>query len=117
VVEEKAGAPYYTTTFTPPGDPHSADIVWDDNGFKISNAAYLLVKDGNHDPAWYLFNIAGWNGEDPLELTGFWPNGGAISHVGIFGGELTVSTPDGGSVTALLGGALVALALIRRLTS
>jgi hypothetical protein len=75
----------YTTTFS--GDLSAAEIVWDGLPEPWINKAldYLLVKDGNHDPAWYLFNLVNWNGRDTLSLSGFWPLGGAISHVSLYG--------------------------------
>jgi hypothetical protein len=81
-----------------------------------SNPAYLLVKDGNQTPAWYLFNLSalGWNGTDALSLTGFWPDQGAISHVAIYGKTGTTRVPDGGATVALLGVGLLGLGAIRR---
>jgi len=44
------------------------------------------VKDGNQVPIWYVYNLSdSWDGVMDLNLTGFWPNQGAISHVSIFG--------------------------------
>jgi hypothetical protein len=58
---------------------------------------YLLVKDGKHAPARYLFNLAlypfDWDGQMVLNLTDFWPNGGSISHIAIFGGMSAVPVP------------------------
>ena len=77
---------------------------------------YLLVKDGNHEPAWYLFDLmnipsgVGWNGTDTIEVTSFWPNGGAISHVSLYG-PTAVPEP---MTLILLGFGLLGLAGIRR---
>ena len=90
-VGEGESGPYadnYTTTFfDTPTDPSGATIVWDGLPEPWINKAldYLLVKDGNHDPAWYLFDLVNWNGRDTLSLSGFWPSGGAISHVSLYG--------------------------------
>jgi len=108
--EEGEFAGDYTTTFNSSSDPSGGSIVWNGpgSGFINSNRVYVLVKDGNHTPAWYLFNISGWDGQEKITLSDFWPAGGSISHVSIYG------TPDGGSVVMLLGGALVCLETLRR---
>ena len=99
----------YSTEFN--GDLSGGTISWD-GGSYISDAQYLLVKDGNHEPAWYLFSLSAWDGQEDITLSGFWPNGGAISHVAIFGGRTSV--PDGGATAALLGLGVAGLAAFRR---
>jgi hypothetical protein len=81
-------------------------------GFVSSNPVYVLVKDGNSTPAWYLYNISGWNGQDKIILQNFWPQRGAISNVSIYG--TTTSVPDGGAIAMLLGAALLGLAGVGR---
>lgn len=62
-----------------------------DGGISVDCAldCYLLVKDGNHKPAAYLFNLAldpiGWGGTMDLVLRDFWPDGGSISHLALYG--------------------------------
>jgi hypothetical protein len=104
---------YTTTYFNTATDPSDADIVWDGGAFITGNPIHLLVKDGNATPAWYLFNITGWDGMETIELRNFWPNQGAISHISIYGNGTSV--PDGGSVALLLGMALMGLAGFRRM--
>jgi hypothetical protein len=83
--EEGAYASSYDTAFdNTPSDPSDAKISYV-GGVPIECAeCYLLVKDGNHQPAQYVFQITGWNGMDAIYLKGFWPRGGAISHVAIY---------------------------------
>lgn len=113
--ESGAFADDYTTVFDPPGDPEDALVTWDGPDF-ITDPSYLLVKDGNQDPAWYLFDISSWDGMEELDLQNFWPIQGAISHVSIYGGG---EPPPNGEIpepaTMLLFGAgLAGLAGVRR---
>lgn len=101
----------YDTVFN--GDLSGGTISWVSSQPYINlSSIYLLVKDGNHVPAWYLFDISNWNGQSDIVMSGFWPEGGAISNVGIWGG--TSPVPDGGSMATLLGMALFGLAAVRR---
>jgi hypothetical protein len=63
-------------------------------GAYIANPIYLLIKDGNQTPAWYLFSIQGWNGTDTISLSAFWPARGQISHVAIYGNGVSVPEPN-----------------------
>jgi hypothetical protein len=85
----------YTTTFSnTPSDPQDALIEWIMGQPSIScPICFLLVKDGNADPAKYAIDISGWNGTEDLVLTGFWPGTGAISHVSIYRGATGGGTP------------------------
>jgi hypothetical protein len=104
---------YSTAYFNSPTDPKDAKITYTGGPVITGNPIYLLVKDGNHTPTWYIFNISSWNGTELLDLQDFWPGGGAISHVNIFTGNGT-SVPDAGSTLALMGLALTGLGLLRR---
>jgi hypothetical protein len=104
----------YATVFSnTASDPSDALISHTGSDAISSDPIYLLVKDGNQSPAWYLFTIAGWNGTEDLVLTGFWPDEGAISHVEIFGGD-GEQVPDAGGTLALLGIGITLLGLARR---
>jgi hypothetical protein len=86
----------YETTFSnTPADPEDALIEYISGASITCPECWLLVKDGNQEPAQYLFNIDEWNGTDDIVMTGFWPEQGAISHVSIYSspGE-TVDTSD-----------------------
>jgi len=96
----------YITTFTPPGDPEVATVAYVMGNPVITNASYLLVKDGNQEPAWYLYDISAWNGTDYLFLQDFWLDQGAISHISIYGA--TVPEPTS---LLLLGSGLLGLGL------
>ena len=82
---------YSTAYFNTPQDPSDATISYDGAPDPVINCitadCWLVVKDGvGHVPSIYGFDITGWNGTDPIILTGFWPNEGAISHVSIYSG-------------------------------
>ena len=112
----------YSTTFSnAPNDPQDATITFDGGSSISGDPLYLLVKDGNQDPIWYVFDLSdidgqAWNGTDPLMLEGFWPAQGAISHVAIYGAPSN-GVPDGGATSLLLGLAVLGLAGFRRITS
>lgn len=100
----------YETTFN--GDESGGSITFT-GGTSIScPQCFLLVKDGNHTPYWYLFNINSWDGNQTITLSGFWPDPdkGAISHVGIWGAS--VPAP---AVAALIGLGLIGFASASRL--
>jgi hypothetical protein len=92
----------YTTVFSnSPSDPQDASITYDGglDPFIDCSACYLAVKDGNQEPAYYFFDLSalGWDGQEEIQLDGFWPGNGAISHVSIWGGE-DGGGDDGGGV-------------------
>ncbi|MEW4487474.1 PEP-CTERM sorting domain-containing protein [Thalassoglobus sp. JC818] len=83
----------YTTTYSNPvGDPGNALIEYV-SGPKLTTANYLLVKDGNQDPAWYLFAI-NWDGMMDISIEDFWPGNGAISHVALYQGDPFNTVPE-----------------------
>lgn len=92
----------YTTTFN--SGLTGGTIAWDSPAPFISSPdVFLLVKDGNHNPTWYLFDLGGiWDGKETINLSGFWPGPGAISNVVIYSGE-TATVPDGKSTFILIG--------------
>ena len=117
-IEEGWFAASYDTAYGPdPLDPANAAISWvPETPFLncTSLRCFLFVKDGvSHIPASYAFEITGWNGMESIVLTGFWPEGGAISHVEIWSGSQAVPEP---SMLALFGLGLLGLGLVRRRT-
>ena len=105
---------YSTEYFNTPLDPKDAKITYTGGPAISGNPIYLLVKDGNSTPIWYIFNISTWNGIETIDLQDFWPGGGAISHVSIFNSDGGTSVPDAGSTLGLMGVALAGLGLLRR---
>lgn len=108
----------YSTDYTPADekeDEASGAIITYTGGTSIScPECYLWVKDGNHNPSVYVFDISWWNGIETLILDGFWTGGGAISNLGIFGrpgGDMQVPEPG---TLGLLGIAALGLGLVRR---
>ena len=97
---------HYDTEFTPTTDPMQAIISHIGGSSIACPECFVLVKDGNTSPTWYLFDIGYWNGTDPLELLNFWPGNGSISHVSIFGAPGQIPEP---APLALLAIALVGL--------
>ena len=136
-IQYKADAPseedgpfqdFYSTAFNASNDPHTAVISWDGPAW-LAGAQYLLVKNGNSTPAWYLFDLQDlrdvlvddtvvanyqWDGKDTLRIENFWPNTegteGRISHVAIFGGTHAIPEPTSLAIWAVIaaGGAAVA---------
>ena len=89
--EEGPFASSYDTTYTnSPSDPEDALIGYTGGSSISCPECFLLVKDGNQDPIWYIFDIGTWNGTDDIVLNGFWPAQGAISHVSIYGSAVPV---------------------------
>jgi hypothetical protein len=103
---------YNTDFFNSPLDPSGASISYT-GGNLINDPQYLLVKDGNHNPWWYLFDLTNlWNGTETLELSGFWPNQGAISYVALYGTS-AAPVPEPGTIV-LLGAGFLGLAVFGR---
>jgi hypothetical protein len=105
----------YKTTFSnTSSDPENALIEYVGGPAIGCVECYLVVKDGNHQPAQYFFDLAAlnWNGTDSLYLKGFWPQGGAISNVAVWG--TTQQVPEPGTLLLLGTGAAVALVRRRR---
>lgn len=108
---------YYTTAFTyeSMGDATGATITWDGSMFISCGNCFLIVKDGNHNannpPPWpqYIFDISGWDGQDTITLSGFWPGPGAISNVAIWnnasnGGGTVAAIPEAETYAMMLAG-------------
>ena len=114
-VESGAFAGSYSTTYNL--DFSEVTIEWTGGDF-ISDNPFLLVKDGNQNPAWYLFDLGtlalDWTGMEDLVLTDFWPGNGAISHVALYGGSTPVPEP---ATMLLFGLGLLGIAGLGRKTN
>lgn len=120
--EALALAGSYHTVYGQTTDFSSATITYT-GGNIVGPTAYMVVKDGNADPAWYLFNLTAltWNGQETLNLSGFWAGvTGSISHISLYGistppGDIPPpSVPDSSSTVALIGLAFMALSFFKR---
>ncbi len=108
VDEEGTLAGSYDTVFdSTPTDPSGATITYVAGAY-VGPPAYLLVKDGKQDPAWYLFDLGCWDGKDPIVLSGFWTGTGAISHVTLYGNAVPIP-----AAAWLLGSGILGLVGIR----
>lgn len=105
----------YTTTFTDSiFDPSDATIAYNGFGLPAISCAscYLAIKDGNHSPGYYFYDLSGWNGVEEISLQDFWPDRGAISHISIWGGSSsTVPEP---ATLGLFGLGLLGVGMARR---
>lgn len=72
----------------------------------------LVVKDGNHSPAQYFFNLGEWNGTESITGSGFWPEEGRVSQITLLS-RSTHSVPEPSSML-LLGAGMVGFGLWRR---
>lgn len=115
VIESGPFATSYDTVFdNEPTDPEDATITWVVGSDWVTDPWYLLVKDGKQEPAWYLFDLSGWNGQETLSVTDFWTGQGGISHVTIYGSPGTpIPEPASLAVWSALG-VIFGIGLYRR---
>jgi hypothetical protein len=101
---------YDTTYSDSASDPMDALIEYISGATISCPTCYLSVKDGNHSPALYVFNISDWNGMLSIDIQDFWPDKGAISNVAIWGAS-RVPEP---ATLALFAIGLLAVAAMKR---
>lgn len=103
-------------------DPSDADIDYLSGDIVdcVTDNCFLLVKDGNQEPANYWYDLTGvWDGIEGIDLRDFWPNSGAISHVSLYGSSgvnqqcTNCSVPEPGMI-ALLAIGLLGMVTARR---
>jgi hypothetical protein len=93
----------YSTTVTLEGpDDYVGAVISYGSGDIVdcSSPCYLTVKDGNHQPARYLFDLAlsgpiPWDGIEDLVLSNFWvgQDQGSISNFAIYGTASPIPVP------------------------
>ena len=106
--EEGGFAGNYNTVFSNTStDPEDATISYTGGNSIDCPECWLLVKDGNATPTWYIFDISDWDGTDPIVLTDFWVGNGAISNVAIY------SNPAPGPLVVMAIG-LIGMITLRR---
>ncbi len=96
--ESGAAAPYYNTKFSDTPTRPSNALIANNGPLQITGSTvYLLVRDGNTTPAWYLFNVSAWNRVEDISISGFWlpagPGGSQISTVALYGAGTGSYTP------------------------
>ena len=110
-VDEGPYAGSYATSYSnSETDPMDALIEYIGGATISCPTCYLSVKDGNHSPALYVFNISDWNGMESIDLQDFWPGRGAISNVAIWG---STRVPEPATL-ALFGIAVLVVAAMKR---
>lgn len=113
--EEGLYKDFYTTRFN--GDPNNAYIEWVGSDYIVCPECYLVVKDG--DEPQFLFDLGSgdwvWDGQETLEMEGFYEDNGAISHVAIFGKSVPVEVSEPGTL-GLLGLGILGLVSVKRRT-
>lgn len=110
-IDSGSYASSYKTTFSASAtDPRNALIEYLGGQAISCPTCYLLVKDGSHDPAQYIFDLGNWNGQESISLLNFWDRQGAISHIAIYGDGVGVPEP---AVIFLLGMGLLIMTAMR----
>jgi hypothetical protein len=101
--EEKPFAGSYDTTISLAAPPEDSDdfanalLEYVSGSLFGATNLFALIKDGDHDPSIYIFNISSWDRMSDLYFKDFWtdpPKGqGAISHLSIYGDSSTSVDP------------------------
>src|SRR5690606_22735075 len=99
IVETGPFASAYQTAFENSASfPQDASVTYGSGAAIDASALFLYVRDTNHVPAFYVYDLLefSWDGIESLTLQGFWPNDGSIEQVSIVGiASRSTPVPEG----------------------
>ncbi|HEX2493531.1 MAG TPA: PEP-CTERM sorting domain-containing protein [Steroidobacter sp.] len=104
---------YDTTFLNSANDPSGALIDYIGGAAISCPSCYLAIKDGNHNPSYYFYDLSAWDGTELIALSNFWPGRGAISHLSIWGADTSTNVPEPATL-GLLSLGLLGVGAVRR---
>ena len=117
LTEERPFADSYTTTFNVVDSDDGVSNAGGEIAYDFGNPSiscpdcFLLVKDGDQTPAWFVFDLGDWSGTTSIFMEDFWLGKGGISNVVIYGNISNVPEPG---MVSLLAIGLIGMVVTRR---